>query len=91
MALLALHALALFLFENDDLLATFIFENGRGHACAGEDRGTDLEGIAFTGGEYLVDLNGRTGFRIRVAVYDQDITFGYGELLPLRSDGRFHK
>jgi len=89
--LLAFHTLALLLLENDDFIAAFIFEDGRGDASAIEDRRADLERFTFARRENLVDLNSRTGFRIWIAVDDQNVAFGNGELLALCSDGRFHK
>ena len=91
MALLALHAFTFLLFENDDLLAAFVFEDRGGDAGSVEERGADAEAFAFTDGEDLVDLNGGAGFGIGIAVNDQDIAFGNGELLALCFDGRFHK
>jgi len=87
---LALVALALALFEHDDLIAAFIFEDFRGDFGTGEGGGADLEGGAFTGRKDFGDLDDGTGLGVRETVYEKDVAFGDGELLTLSFDGRFH-
>jgi len=91
MALFTFHALALFLFENDDLFTALVLKNGGRHAGAVEDRGANFEVFAFASREYFVDLDGGAGHGVLVAVYYQDVALRYSELLALGFNGRFHK
>src|SRR5476649_2260059 len=91
MAAFALHALALLLFEHDDLVAAFVLENGHRDACAGESRLADLVGSAFARGQNVLNLELRTLFGVRIAVHNEDIALGNSELLALGFDGGFHK
>ena len=84
-------ALTFLLFENDYFFAALVFEDLGGDGCAGEGRGADFEVSAFTEGEYVGDFDGGTGFRVRVPVYNENVSFGNSELLALGFDGRFHK
>ena len=90
MAAFALVALTLALFEHDDFVAAFVFEDFGGDLSTGEGGGADLKGNAFTGGEHFSDLDDGAGFGVWVAVYEEDVAFGDGELLPLSFNGRFH-
>ena len=83
-------AFALLLLEYDDLGAALVLEDLRGYFGTLKLRGAELEVSAFTGRQYVRNLNSSTGFRVRILVYSQDIALAYGELLALGFDGRFH-
>ena len=51
----------------------------------------DLEVRAFAGGKHVLDLDGGTGLRVRIAVHDEDVALGDSELLALGFDRGFHK
>jgi len=91
MALLALVTFAFLLLEHDDLVAALVLENGGRDRRARQEGLAHLETFAFARGEDVGNLNGRTGFRVRIAVHHEDVPLGDGELLALGLDGRSHK
>src|SRR5450432_238152 len=62
MATFTLHAFALLLLENDDLLGAFVLQHLGGDGSADEKGGSNLESGAFARGEDFVDLNRGTCF-----------------------------
>jgi hypothetical protein len=84
-------ALTFLLFEDDYLLAALVFQDLSGNGSTGEGGGADFKVNAFTEGENVGDFDGGTGFRVRVSVYNENVSFGNSELLALGFDGRFHK
>ena len=91
MAAFALHALALLLLENDDLVAALVLENLGRNRGAGERGGADLEIGAFARGQHVLNLDGGTLFGAWIAVDDENVALGHSELLALGLDGGFHK
>jgi len=91
MAAFALHALALLFLEDNDLLTALVLKDFGLDRCAGEEGGADLKSVALASGEDFVDLDSGAGFRLGIAVYDEDIALSDRELLPLRFDSGFHK
>ena len=73
------------------LSPALVLENLGRDRGAGQRGRADLEGLAFAGGENVVDLDGRARLRVRIAVDHEDIPLGDGELLALGLDGGFHK
>ena len=91
MTSLALHALALLLLEDDDLLAALVLEHLGGDRSAGKEGSANLKSLALAAGEDFVDFDSGAGFRLGIAVYDEDVALADRELLPLRFDSGFHK
>ena len=58
MAAFAFHALALLLFENDDLFPALVLENGRGHRSPRKKGFADLELLTLTSGKHVLNLDG---------------------------------
>ena len=91
MAAFTLHALALLFLENDDLFGALVFEDLGLNRGAYEEGGTDLKIFAFASGEDFIDFNRGTGFRLGIAIDDEDVALANRELLPLCFDSGFHK
>ena len=91
MAAFAFHTLALLLLEDDDFLGAFVLKDLGLDGSASEEGGADLKSLALACGEDFVDFDSGAGFRFRIAVYDEDVSLGDRELLPLRFDSGFHK
>src|SRR6185312_7096373 len=87
----AFHALALLFLEDDDLLGALVFQNLGGHGSTGEERSADLEARAFTGCEDFVNFDGGAGFRLGIAIYNENVALANRELFPLCFDSGFHK
>src|ERR1700677_1246686 len=91
MALLALVALALLLLEDDDLLAATILEDLGGDRGARQGGVAHLVALALARGQDIGNFDGRAGLRVPITVHHEDVALGYGELLALGFDRRFHK
>lgn len=91
MATLALRAFALSHLEDDDFLAALVFQDLGLDRGACEERSTDLEIFTLASGKDFVDFDRGSGFRLGIAVHDEDIALADRELLPLGFNSGFHK
>src|SRR5471032_3257734 len=67
-AALALHALALLLFEDDHLVTALVLQHFGGNRGSGQGGGADLEALAFARGEDVLDLDDFPGRGVRITV-----------------------
>src|SRR3954471_2943851 len=91
MAAFTLHALALLLLENDDLIAALVLQNRGRNRRARKGRLADLERFTFARGKNVLNLDGGTLFGAGIAVHGKNVALRHSELLALGFDGRFHK
>src|SRR3954452_22021974 len=73
MAAFALHALALFLLEHDDLVTAFVLENRDRNRGARERPRAALEGFPCARREHVLNLDGRALFGARIAVHSKNV------------------
>ena len=83
-------ALATFLFEDDDFLVLFVFEDGNLDGCTLDERGAKASIGTFADHEDFVDVDRVSSLRFRVGVYFEDIAFRYSELTTLCFNSGFH-